>query len=94
MTKNILFQKTTDKEIARESYSCTKDVSKILETFVRGVRDETGYKISKSELIAELIKLLDALKIDKFYLGSSEDVKNYFQNLRENINIKDQYGKQ
>lgn len=96
MSKKELFKKTDtgkargeiDKTIDRFSFTCERNTSRILETFVRAVRDETGWRISQSLIIEELIKLLPMLKINPFYLGSKQDVINQFEIIRNKIKEK------
>jgi len=92
MTKNNLFAKTeTEKKtnaFERIGVSLPAETYKELELFVRDVRDKTGYKISKSELMVQLIKLLPALKVDPELLTSEEDVQTVFNTVRQNIESK------
>lgn len=69
----------------RLSVSLDEDTSKMLEALIRKIRDETGYKISKSEIVNELIKLLPAFEINTFFLGSVEDVKTQFETIKKKI---------
>lgn len=89
MKKNALFTKTeTDQaknKFERIGVSLPAETYKELELFVRDVRDKTGYKISKSELMVQLIKLLPALKVDPELLTSEEDVQTVFNTVRRNI---------
>ena len=89
MSKNALFTKTeTDQarnKFERIGVSLSAEDYKALETFVREVRDKAGYKIAKSELLAELFKLLPALKVDPESLTSEEEVKKNFDIVRRKI---------
>lgn len=88
--KNPLFKKTDDPEdkqkpIDRISFALDREVSRIIEDFCYKVRDETDYKISKSEIIIELIKLLPVLNLNLFYLASYKDVLSQFEIIRKKI---------
>ena len=69
----------------RLTVSLNDETSKILESLVRKVRDETGYKVKKTEIVIELIKLLPAFEINTFLMGSKEDVKTQFETIRKKI---------
>ena len=91
MTKE-LFRKTTGQEITKSkvydrlTVSLDESTSKMLETFVRQVRDETGFKLAKSDVVQELIKLVPDLKLNAFFCGSMDDVKNQFDIIRKKLN--------
>lgn len=87
--KNPLFDKTTGREVKktpdRISFAIDREVSRIIEDFQYKVRQETDYKISKSEIITELIKLLPRFNINPFYMGSYQDVLNQFEIIGKKI---------
>ena len=96
--ENKLFKKTDPETPSRSSgkripagkyerltVSLDEATSKILEALVRRIRDETDYKISKSEFVGELIKLIPAFEINPFYLGSAEDIKTQFETIRKKL---------
>lgn len=90
--KSELFKKTdtgSDNTPAgkydRLTVSLNKETSEILESLVRKVRDETGYKVKKTEIIIELIKLLPVFEINTFLMGSKEDIKTQFETIKKKI---------
>lgn len=92
MTKE-LFRKTTEQPDTKKSkvydrltVALDETTSKMLESFVRQVKDETGYKLAKSEIVQQLIKLIPELKLNAFYCGSLDDVNNQFDVIRKKLN--------
>lgn len=86
---NPLFIRTTNKKekTKREhiSFGIDVEVFDIIQDFVDKVRKETRYKISKSEIMTEIIKLFPLLKLNPKYMTSYEEVLNQFEIVKKKI---------
>lgn len=71
----------------RITVSLDKESSKLLEIFIREVRDTSGYKIAKSDIIRELIKLLPDMNLIPFYLASPVDISKQFEAIRQDLRL-------
>lgn len=78
--------KKSNKDYDRITISLDRATFTMFDDFCIKVRRETGFKIAKSDIVAELIKLIPDLKLQAFYLGSSEDLKNQFETIKKKLN--------
>ena len=86
--KELIEGKKGKKEkVKREhiSFGIEVEVFDIIQDFIDKVRKETRYKISKSEIITELIKLFPLLKLNPKYITSYEDVLANFETAGKKI---------
>lgn len=70
----------------RVTVSLDKETSIMFDDFVHKIKRETGFKISKSIIVKELIKLIPALNLNPFYMASQDDVKNQFEIIKKKLN--------
>jgi hypothetical protein len=75
-------KKTEKIERIKETFLIPSDIDRVLEQLPARIKLDTGAKITKTDLVVELLKILQAVKINTKQVQSVDDIMGQ---LKENI---------
>jgi len=85
MINNILFSATSKFQKTKVSVNILQDLNDYVEEFCFHVRRESQYKITKSEVFDELLKIFQSLKLNPDTIVNEDALKSQFDFIRKQI---------